>query len=139
MVSLPMAAKLLAAVRDDAAVVLVGDPFQLESIEAGTVLADIVGLGRRRRMPRSRITSWCSTGCTGSRRTARSPTSPRRSGWAMPMPRWSCCGRAANRLRWVEGSPHAEFDDLWDAVVTQRVRMVELAGERAEARRRWLR
>ena len=43
MVSLPMAAKLLAAVRDDATVVLVGDPFQLESIEAGTVLADIVG------------------------------------------------------------------------------------------------
>ena len=43
MVSLPMAAKLLQAVRDDASVVLVGDPFQLESIEAGTVLADIAG------------------------------------------------------------------------------------------------
>ncbi|MFQ5555179.1 MAG: exodeoxyribonuclease V subunit alpha [Acidimicrobiia bacterium] len=43
MVSLPLAAKLMAAVRADAAVVLVGDPFQLESIEAGTVLADIVG------------------------------------------------------------------------------------------------
>ncbi len=43
MVSLPMAAKLLDAVRDEATIVLVGDPFQLESIEAGTVLADIVG------------------------------------------------------------------------------------------------
>lgn len=43
MVSLPLAAKLMAAVRDEAAVVLVGDPFQLESIEAGTVLSDIVG------------------------------------------------------------------------------------------------
>ncbi|MCY3652020.1 MAG: exodeoxyribonuclease V subunit alpha [bacterium] len=43
MVSLPLAAKLLSAVRDDASVVLVGDPFQLESIEVGTVLADIVG------------------------------------------------------------------------------------------------
>ena len=43
MVSLPLAAKLLSAVRDDAAVVLVGDPYQLESIEAGTVLADITG------------------------------------------------------------------------------------------------
>jgi exodeoxyribonuclease V alpha subunit len=43
MVSLPLAARLLAAVRDDASVVLVGDPDQLESIEAGTVLADIVG------------------------------------------------------------------------------------------------
>ncbi len=43
MVSLPLAARLLAAVRDDASVVFVGDPGQLESIEAGTVLADIVG------------------------------------------------------------------------------------------------
>ena len=43
MVSLPLAAKLMAAVRADAKLVLAGDPFQLESIEAGTVLADIVG------------------------------------------------------------------------------------------------
>ena len=43
MVSLPLAARLLAAVRDDASVVFVGDSDQLESIEAGTVLADIVG------------------------------------------------------------------------------------------------
>ncbi|MCJ7781554.1 MAG: exodeoxyribonuclease V subunit alpha, partial [Acidimicrobiia bacterium] len=43
MVSLPLAARLFSAVRDEATVVLVGDPYQLESIEAGTVLADIVG------------------------------------------------------------------------------------------------
>ena len=43
MVSLPMVVKLLSAVRPDAGVVLVGDPYQLESIEVGTVLADIVG------------------------------------------------------------------------------------------------
>jgi exodeoxyribonuclease V alpha subunit len=43
MVSLPLAARLLSAVREEATVVLVGDPYQLESIEAGTVLADIVG------------------------------------------------------------------------------------------------
>jgi exodeoxyribonuclease V alpha subunit len=43
MVSLPQAAKLMEAVPDGAPVVLVGDPFQLTSIEAGTVLADIVG------------------------------------------------------------------------------------------------
>lgn len=43
MVSLPLAAKLTAAVRVDASLVLAGDPYQLESIEAGTVLADIVG------------------------------------------------------------------------------------------------
>jgi exodeoxyribonuclease V alpha subunit len=43
MVSLPLMAKLLGAVRPDASVVLVGDPFQLASIEAGTVMSDVVG------------------------------------------------------------------------------------------------
>ncbi len=45
MVSLPLMAKLLDAVRPDAQLVLVGDPFQLSSIEAGTVMADLVGPG----------------------------------------------------------------------------------------------
>ena len=43
MVSLPMLARLLDAVRTDARLVLVGDPFQLTSIEAGTVMGDMVG------------------------------------------------------------------------------------------------
>jgi len=43
MVSLAMMAKLLDAVRPDARLILVGDPGQLASIEAGTVLGDIVG------------------------------------------------------------------------------------------------
>lgn len=43
MVSLPLMAALLDAVSPDASVILVGDPHQLASIEAGTVLADIVG------------------------------------------------------------------------------------------------
>jgi len=43
MVSLSMMAKLLAAVRASARLVLVGDPRQLASIEAGAVLGDIVG------------------------------------------------------------------------------------------------
>jgi exodeoxyribonuclease V alpha subunit len=47
MVSLPLLARLLAAVRPDARLVLVGDPFQLSSIEAGTVMGDMVGPGRR--------------------------------------------------------------------------------------------
>jgi exodeoxyribonuclease V alpha subunit len=45
MVSLPLMAKLLAAVRPDARLVLVGDPFQLASIEAGTVMGDLVDRG----------------------------------------------------------------------------------------------
>ncbi len=43
MVSLPMMAKLLDAMRPDARLVLVGDPHQLASIEAGTVMDDVVG------------------------------------------------------------------------------------------------
>jgi exodeoxyribonuclease V alpha subunit len=43
MVSLPLLARLLEAMRPSARLVLVGDPFQLTSIEAGTVMADLVG------------------------------------------------------------------------------------------------
>ena len=41
MVSLPLMARLLDAVRPDARLVLVGDPGQLASVEAGSVLSDI--------------------------------------------------------------------------------------------------
>ena len=43
MVSLSLMARLLAAVRPTARLVLVGDPRQLASVEAGAVLGDIVG------------------------------------------------------------------------------------------------
>ncbi len=43
MVSLTMMARLLEALRPDARLVLVGDPDQLSSVEAGAVLADLVG------------------------------------------------------------------------------------------------
>ena len=43
MVSLSLMARLLDAVRPDARLILVGDPEQLSSVEAGAVLGDIVG------------------------------------------------------------------------------------------------
>ncbi|MGH9078104.1 MAG: AAA family ATPase, partial [Acidimicrobiales bacterium] len=43
MVSLSLMAKLVDAVRPDARLILVGDPEQLASIEAGAVLGDVVG------------------------------------------------------------------------------------------------
>ena len=43
MVSMPMLAKLLDAVSPDARIILVGDPGQLASVEAGSVLGDIAG------------------------------------------------------------------------------------------------
>jgi exodeoxyribonuclease V alpha subunit len=48
MVSLPLMARLLGAVRPDATLVLVGDPYQLASVEAGAVLGDIVGTASTR-------------------------------------------------------------------------------------------
>jgi exodeoxyribonuclease V alpha subunit len=51
MVSLSMMARLLEAVRPSARLVLVGDPQQLASVEAGAVLGDVVGpTGERLRM-----------------------------------------------------------------------------------------
>jgi exodeoxyribonuclease V alpha subunit len=48
MVSLTMMARLLEAVRPESRLILVGDPHQLASVEAGAVLADLVdGLGAR--------------------------------------------------------------------------------------------
>ncbi|MGB6059116.1 MAG: exodeoxyribonuclease V subunit alpha [Microthrixaceae bacterium] len=44
MVSVSLMAHLLSAIKPDAKVVLVGDPYQLASVEAGVVLGDIVGL-----------------------------------------------------------------------------------------------
>ncbi len=45
MVSLALIARLLEAVRSDARLVLLGDPEQLASVEAGSVLGDVVGDG----------------------------------------------------------------------------------------------
>jgi len=45
MVSLPLMAALLAALRPSARLLLVGDPGQLASVEAGAVLADLVAAG----------------------------------------------------------------------------------------------
>ena len=105
MVSLSQMARLVEAVRPDARLVLVGDPQQLASVEAGAVLGDIVGpaadrllmrpppvppwprppacrsttsrRSRRPRPPRSATASSSSGGSTAS--AAGSPPWPRRS------------------------------------------------------------
>jgi exodeoxyribonuclease V alpha subunit len=57
MVSLPLLARLLAAVRPDARLVLVGDPDQLVSVEAGTVMGDVVGAASSPRSPLAAVTT----------------------------------------------------------------------------------
>jgi exodeoxyribonuclease V alpha subunit len=53
MVSLSLMAKLVPAIREDGRLILLGDPAQLTSIEAGAVLGDIVGPAARRPLIRS--------------------------------------------------------------------------------------
>ena len=95
MVSLSLMARLVEAIRPDARLILVGDPGQLASIEAGAVLGDIVGPAsegllvdadarawscppwRIRRQARSRTASWSSIASTAS--AAASPAWPRPS------------------------------------------------------------
>lgn len=56
MVSLPMMARLVEAIRPDARLVLLGDPDQLASVEAGAVLHDVVdGFRDRSPSPVSRL------------------------------------------------------------------------------------
>jgi exodeoxyribonuclease V alpha subunit len=54
MVAMPLLARLLEATPADARLVLVGDPDQLESIEVGAVLADVVGASSRPGSPLDR-------------------------------------------------------------------------------------
>ena len=135
MVSLPLAAKLLQAVKEDASVVLVGDPFQLESIEAGTVLADIVG-------PMAAPFPAPSTAPSPAPiaghvvmldRTYRFEESGVIADLAEAVRRGDA-GRAVHILgggqpevRWVTGRGDPGFRELWVDVVAQRVRLVELA------------
>ena len=80
MVSLWQMARLVEAIRPGARLILVGDPGQLASIEAGAVLGDIVA-GRRGRS---------SSSTRSSATAAASPSSPRRSGPATPTRRSPC-------------------------------------------------
>ncbi len=142
MVSLPLASRLLSAVRDDATVVLVGDPFQLESIEAGTVLADIVGEpGAASESPMAervvvldRMYRFAEDDAIGEFADAV------RQGDTDTAVRLLAGG--GDRLSWVTDRTDRRFDELWSTVVTQRSRLVELARDgSAVARhsRRWAR
>jgi exodeoxyribonuclease V alpha subunit len=62
MVSLSLMARLVEAVRTDARLILVGDPDQLASVEAGAVLGDIVGPAGRLDEPNPRVRSSSSFG-----------------------------------------------------------------------------
>ena len=137
MVSLPLAAKLMAAVRPDATLVLVGDPYQLESIEAGTVLADIVGpatlspdRGRGSYVPRAPAIAGCvvvlervhryeEQGPIADFADAVRDGDPDR---AMEL-----LDRGVDGLHWVKDRGEAGFRRLRERVAERRTRLVEAA------------
>ncbi|HEX2153707.1 MAG TPA: exodeoxyribonuclease V subunit alpha [Acidimicrobiia bacterium] len=129
MVSLPLAAKLLAAVRDDATVVMVGDPFQLESIEAGTVLADIVDPATRADSPDSPLRPRVVVLERGYRfeedSTIADFADSVRRGAADPALELLAAG--GDTLHWVPDRSSPGFLDLWHEVVSSRVRLVDAA------------
>ena len=91
MVALPLMARLLEAVRPDARLVLVGDPDQLQSIEVGSVLADIVTRRDRATLTPPRARRSCASPDPGVKpRTHRSVRSPTRSARAGPATCWRC-------------------------------------------------
>ncbi len=136
MVSLPLAAKLLAAVRDEAAIVLVGDPYQLESIEAGTVLADIVGPSAE-----ASAAGGIADCVVTLQRVHRYGEDSAIAEFAAAVRRGDADAAVellrmgGERLRWAQDRTHPEFRELWQTVVEQRIRMVRLAagGEGVDA------
>lgn len=129
MVSLPLAARLLAALRDDATLVIVGDPFQLESIEAGTVLADIVGPAADRPAADTAIAGKV----TVLDRVYRFEEDSSIADFADAVRRGDpddAIERLADggdRLRWVRSPEDPEFAAMWREVTSQRSRLVDLA------------
>ncbi len=133
MVSLPMAAKLLAAVRPDAKIVLVGDPFQLESIEAGTVLADIVGPAADASAAPTPAGPSIRDHVVVLDRVHRFETGSVIADFAdavregKPDLAIELLGQDSVELQWIPEHAGSGFRDLWDTVLERRSRMVELA------------
>jgi exodeoxyribonuclease V alpha subunit len=129
MVSLPLTARLLGAVRDDASVVLVGDPDQLESIEAGTVLADIVGPAVDGPAAGAAISDRIVVLDQNYRVAPKGPI----AFFADTIRRGDADGAitmlssGVEGLRWIPEASGPAFEDLVSRIVDQRAHVVELA------------
>ena len=138
MLSLPLAAQLLAAIRTESTVVLVGDPSQLESIEAGTVLADIVRAGPMASSGSRAITSHVVT----LERLHRFDEEGAIADFSDAVRTGDAClalevlGEEHDSLRWIRDRSVAGFASLLERILQQRTNVVEIArqhGRGAEA------
>ena len=134
MVPLALMAHLLAAVRPDATVVLVGDPFQLVSVEAGAVLGEIVG-------PVATTAAPSTAGPLAAdivllERVHRFGTDSAIAALADAI-RTGDADRAVDLLRtggtgeltWVNGDDHASIDRLQQEVAAVASDVIRLAGD----------
>lgn len=134
MVSLPLASKLLAAVDDDATVVLVGDPFQLESIEAGTVLSDVVDIDE------DQVRAPIADHVVVLERVHRFDADSVMADFAQavrvgdPNQALELLAEPSDSLRWVPDSDAPEFAELWERVMATRSHVIELARAPADSR-----
>ena len=136
MVSLPLAAKLMSAVRVDASLVLAGDPYQLESIEAGTVLSDIVGPAAD---PPAAVESVVNAPIAGRvvilERVHRFEEQGSIADFAgavrdgVPDRAIALLDRDPDALRWVRDRSRSAFRSLTERVFDHRVRLVEKASQ----------
>ena len=136
MVSLPLAAKLMSAVRGDASLVLAGDPYQLESIEAGTVLSDIVGPAADSPARGENVAPASIAGrVVVLERVHRFEEQGSIAEFAgavrdgVPDRAVSLLDRDPDALHWVRNRSGGAFRDLTGRVLDQRVRLVETASQ----------
>lgn len=143
MVSLPLAAKLLDAVRPEAAVVLVGDPFQLTAIEAGTVLSDIVGPATDD-VPEARSSAAISDRVVVLELVHRFEETGAIAEFAAAVrvgnadAALDVLGGGGGNVTWIENRASIDFSALWERVVEQRATLVQVArsGRKEEALQR---
>ena len=127
MVSLTMMARLLEAVRPDARLVLVGDPDQLSSVEAGAVLADLVeGLGGLERSP---VLSLRTTHRYGEEIGALAEALRRGEGDAV----MSALGSAGDPVELIDPDDEAAMQDLRTRVADVATRMRAAADSHDES------
>jgi exodeoxyribonuclease V alpha subunit len=124
MVSLPLLARLLAAVRPDAHLVLVGDPDQLVSVEAGTVMGDVVGAGGSGPLAPSvvvleRVRRFAADSAIAT--LAASIRAGDADGVVEAL------GRGADGLRWVRGDDATGIAEVESELVAAGVEVVEAA------------
>ena len=136
MVSLPLAAKLMSAVRGEASLVLAGDPYQLESIEAGTVLSDIVGPAADSPATGESVAPASIAGrVVILERVHRFEEQGSIADFAgavrdgVPDRAVALLDRDLDALHWVRNRSGSAFRDLTERVLDHRVRLVEKASQ----------